>query len=64
MNLKRLKKGVAGTALMFALTVGSGIILSTTAQAQDWHRDRNWSRDHYQHRDDNWQRRQQVERAR
>ncbi|MGA9769480.1 MAG: hypothetical protein WBV94_10595 [Blastocatellia bacterium] len=72
MNLKRLKKGVAGTALMFALTLGSGMILSTTAQAQDRHRDNNWNRDndrnrnrdHDNHRDGDWQRRQQIDRAR
>ena len=64
MNLQQLKKGVAGTALMFALTLGSGMILSATAQAQDWHRDRNWSRDHYQHRDNNWQRSRESARFR
>jgi len=63
MTWNRLKKAVAGTALMFTLLLGSGALLATTAQAQN--RDRNWrDRDDRRDRDRDWERRRQAERAR
>src|ERR1051326_4063637 len=68
MNIKWIKKGLAGTAMALVLGIGSTTILSTTAQAQDrrWHdrddrraQDRNWSRNN-----SDWARRQQAERER
>lgn len=66
MTWNRLKKGIAGTALVFTFLVGSGAMLATTAQAQDRNRDRNWQRDRDDHHDRNrdWERRRQAERAR
>jgi hypothetical protein len=62
-----LMKRVFAAAFSFALLIGAGSFLTTTAQAQDRGRDRNWQRD--DRRDDNrdrasnW-RRQQIERQR
>jgi hypothetical protein len=64
MNWNRLKKAVAGTAVMFTLLLSIGVGLETTAQAQDRGRDRNWQRDRDDRRDNDWNRRQQSQRAR
>src|SRR5215212_5807764 len=70
MKWTSLKKKLAGTAFIFALLLGSGMLFETTAQAQYRDRDRNWQRDRDDRRDDrsdrqrDWYRRQQIERAR
>jgi hypothetical protein len=68
-----LMKRVFAAAFSFALLIGAGSFLTTTAQAQDRGRDRNWQRDRDDRRDNdrdrdwnrdsNW-RRQQIERQR
>lgn len=66
MKWSSLKKKVAGTAFIFALLLGSGMMFETTAQAQYRDRDRNWQRDRddRRDRDGDWYRRRQNERAR
>ena len=78
MNWNRLKKGVAGMAIIITLLFSIGAGLQTTAQAQDRGRDNNWRRDHdggrdrdgwrdrdrNRDRDRDWYRRQQIQRAR
>jgi len=68
-----LMKKVFAAAFSFALLIGAGSFVTTTAQAQDRGRDRNWQRDSDDRRDNdrnrdwnrdsNW-RRQQIERQR
>lgn len=68
-----LMKRVFAAAFSFALLIGAGSLVTTTAQAQDRGRDRNWQRDSDDRRDNdrnrdwnrdsNW-RRQQIERQR
>ena len=68
-----LMKKVFAAAFSFALLIGAGSFVTTTAQAQDRGRDRNWQRDRDDRRDNdrnrdwnrdsNW-RRQQIERQR
>jgi len=66
-----LMKRVFAAAFSFALLIGAGSLVTTTAQAQDRGRDRNWQRDRDDRRDNdrdwnrdsNW-RRQQIERQR
>src|SRR6185503_3772550 len=68
-----LMKKVFAAAFSFALLIGAGSFVTTTAQAQDRGRDRNWQRDRDDrrdgdrnrdwNRDSNW-RRQQIERQR
>src|SRR4051794_32221854 len=57
MNLQWMKKAIAGTALALVLGIGGSTILSTTAQAQDRSRDRQWrDRDDRRSQDRNWNR--------
>jgi flagellar biosynthesis/type III secretory pathway protein FliH len=62
MNWNQLKKGAAGTALIFTLLLTFGMSLGTTAQAQGRYSDRQWDRD--DRRDRDWNRREQIRRAR
>ena len=57
MNIQRVKKAAAGAALALTLTFGGGMILGTTAQAQDrYHNDRWQDRDDRQDRDSRYDR--------
>lgn len=67
MNLKGLKKAIAGALVALTLIFSVGIT-GSTAQAQNRDRDRrgdrNRDRDRDGRRDSDWQRRQQIQRAR
>ena len=53
MNIQRIKKATAGAALALALTLGGGMILGATAQAQDRYRNDRWQ-DRDDRRDRDW----------
>jgi len=47
----RVKKGIMGIVFSFILLLSSGMVLGTTAQAQDQNRDPYWQQDRNDHRD-------------